>query len=301
MHKYFKYAINAFIVLLIASFFLYFATRNISPQQEWSVDSNGLLQYPEDRGKLENVKTSLLEDNAAYTIEKVSFKSRDAMIYGLLYMPKEADNAPGIIMLPAARAGKEGQDYLARQLVAQGYAFLTFDQRGIGETGGNVPSMQEDFNSFVAGKEPVQHLFVYDALGAFDFLKTRKGINENNILIGGESMGARFAIIAGAVEKSFKGVFVISASGFGMQNTNTQQEKFMASINPDRYIDKISPRKIVMFHSKSDNVVPFAQAQNTFSFAKEPKEFIEMPSVCIHGQCSEMYEKLFENLREMTQ
>lgn len=301
MHKYMKYLLNAVLVILIAFAFLYFATKNISPKQEWSVDSNGLLQYPSDRGKPENVKTSLLEDNATYTIEEVSFKSRDATIYGLLYMPKDADNAPGIIMLPAARAGKEGQDYLARQLVAQGYAFFTFDQRGIGETGSSLPSTQEDFNSFVAGNEPAQHLFVYDALRAFDFLKARKGVNKANILIGGESMGARFAIIAGAVEKSFKGVFVISTSGYGKQDVSTPQGKFMASINPDMYIDKISPRKIVMFHSKSDNVVPFEQAQNTFSFAKEPKEFIEMPSVCIHGQCSEMYEKLFENLREMTQ
>lgn len=300
MRKYLKYTTNAFIVVLIAAFFLYFAARNISPKDDWSVDSNGLLQYPSDRERLENVKVNLLEDNATFTIEKVSFKSRDATIYGLLYMSKDASNAPGIIMLPAARAGKEGQDFLARQLVQRGFAFLTIDQRGIRETGGSMPSMQEDFNSFIAGKEPVQHLFVYDALRAFDFLKTRKGVNENNILIGGESMGARFAVIAAAVDKNIKGVFVISSSGFGMQNTNTQQEKFMASINPDMYIDKISPRKIVMFHSKSDNVVPFEQALNTFSFAKEPKEFIEMPSVCIHGQCQEMYEKLFEKLGGMT-
>ncbi|MDI6737807.1 MAG: alpha/beta hydrolase [Nanoarchaeota archaeon] len=301
MHKYLKYSLNAILVIVIAFAFLWFATRNISPTQEWSVDSNGLLQYPSDRGKLEDVKINLLEDNGTYTVEKVSFKSRGATIYCLLYMPKNADNAPGIIMLPAARAGKEGQDYLARELVKQGFAFFTFDQRGIGETGGSLPSMQNDFNSFVAGNEPVQHLFVYDALKAFDFLKTRKGINENNILIGGESMGARFAVIAGAVEKNIKGVFAISTSGYGKQSNLAMDGKFMASIDPDWYIDKISPRKLIMFHSKSDNVVPFEQAKNTFSFAKEPKEFIEMPPVCIHGQCSEMYEKLFEKLKEMAQ
>lgn len=299
MHKYLKYLLNAILVIALAIAFLYFATRNISPQQEWAVDSNGLLQYPEDRGKLEDVKVHLLEENEDYTIEKISFKSRDAIIYGLLYMPKNAKNAPGIIMLPAARAGKEGQNVLARELVKQGYAFFTFDQRGIGETGGSFPSMQDDFNSFVAGNEPVQHLFVYDALKAFDFMKSRKGIDKNNILIGGESMGARFAVIAAAIDKSFKGVFVISTSGYGKQDTLTPQGKFMASIDPDWYIGKISPREIVVFHSKSDTVIPFAQAENTFSFAKEPKEFIEMPSECIHGQCEEMYGDLFEKLKEM--
>ncbi|MDD4878604.1 MAG: alpha/beta hydrolase [Candidatus Nanoarchaeia archaeon] len=299
MHKYLKYSFNAILIAAFAFAFLYFATRSISPQREWAVDSNGLLQYPSDRGKPENVKINLLEDNITYTIEKVSFKSRDAIIYGLLYMPKNANNAPGIIMLPAARAGKEGQNYLAKELVKRGYAFFTIDQRGIGETGGNMPSTQDDFNSFVAGNEPVNHLFVYDALRAFDFLKTRKHIDSSNILIGGESMGARFAVIAGAVDKNFKGVFVISTSGYGKQSNLPMEGKFMASIDPDWYIDKISPRKLVFFHSKSDNVVPFAQAQNTFSFAKEPKEFIEMPSVCIHGQCQEMYESLFEKLNEM--
>ncbi|MFA5887797.1 MAG: alpha/beta hydrolase [Candidatus Nanoarchaeia archaeon] len=301
MHKYLKYLLNAILVIAIAFAFLYFATRNISPQQEWAVDSNGLINYPSERGKLEDVKVSLLEDNTTYTIEKVSFKSRDAAIYGLLYMPKNADNAPGIIMLPAARAGKEGQDFLARGLVKQGFAFFTIDQRGIGETGGSLPSTQDDFNSFVAGNEPVNHLFVYDALRAFDFLKSRKQVDASNILIGGESMGARFAVIAGSVEKDIKGVFVISTSGYGKQSNLAMEGKFMASIDPDWYINKISPRKIVMFHSKSDNVVPFAQAENTFSFASEPKEFIEMPSVCNHGQCSEMYEDLFEKLKEMAQ
>jgi len=299
MHKYVKYVLNAVIIVIIAFLFLYFATRGISPKDDWAVDSNGLLQYPSERGKLA-ARTLIIEDNSTYTIEKIIFKSRDREIYGLLYMPKDADNVPGIIMLPAARAGKEGQDYLARQLVQQGYAFLTIDQRSVGETGGIIPSMQDDFNSFTAGNEPVQHLFVYDALKAFDFLKKRKGVDAPNILIGGESMGARFAIIAGAVDENIKGVFVISSSGFGMQQTLTPQEKFMASINPDMYIDKIAPREIVMFHSKSDNVVQFEQAQQTFSFALEPKEFIEMPPVCIHGQCREMYADLFEKLREMT-
>lgn len=301
MHKYLKYAVNAFIIILVAALFLYFATRNISPKDGWQVDSRGLLNYPEQRGKLENARALIIEDNETYTIEKTIFKSRDREIYGLLYMPKDTDNVPGIIMLPAARAVKEGQDALARQMVKQGYAFLTIDQRSVGETGGIIPSMQDDFNSFVAGKEPVQHLFVYDALRAFDFLKTRGNVDASNILIGGESMGARFAVIAGAVDKNIKGVFVISSSGFGKQNTAAPQEKFMASINPDMYIDKISPRKIVMFHSKSDNVVQFEQAMQTFSFALEPKEFIEMPSVCVHGQCGEMYGDLFRELEALAE
>ncbi|HII16179.1 MAG TPA: alpha/beta hydrolase [Nanoarchaeota archaeon] len=298
MHKYLKYALNAALVAVLAIAFLYFATRDISPKDDWGTDDKGLIKYPEDRGKLEDVKTILLEDNATYIIEKVSFKSRDLIVYGLLYMPKK-ENVPGIIMLPAARAGKEGQDYLARQLATQGYAFFTIDQRGIGETGGNVPSTQDDFNAYYSFKEPVLHLLVYDALKSFDFLKSRKGVDASNILIGGESMGARFAIIAGAIDKSIKGVFVISTSGYGMQKTTTPEEKFTASLNPDMYIGRIAPRKIVVFHSKSDNVVPFEQARQTFSYASEPKEFIELPSSCIHGQCREMYGTLFEKLREM--
>ena len=187
MHKYLKYLLNAVLVILIAFAFLYFATRNISSQQEWAVDSNGLLQYPSDRGKLEDVKVNLLEDNGTYTIEKTIFKSRDREIYGLLYTPKDASNAPGIIILPAARAGKEGQDSLARKLVNRGYAFFTIDQRSIGETGGNVPAMQDDFNSFVAGNEPVQHLFVFDALRAFDFLKTKKALMLQKFLLAGKA------------------------------------------------------------------------------------------------------------------
>ena len=100
-------------------------------------------------------------------------------------------------------------------------------------------------------------------------------------------MGGRFAIIAAALDTRIAGVLVISTSGFGMQNTVTQQDKFMASINPDMYIGKIAPRRIVMFHSKNDTVIPFEQAQQTFSFAGNPKEFFIMPFPCDHGYCAE--------------
>ena len=44
-----------------------------------------------------------------------------------------------------------------------------------------------------------------------------------------------------------------------------------------------------MLHSVNDTVIPLGDAQRTFSFAKEPKKFVQFSNPeCIHGYCKPM-------------
>ncbi len=256
---------------------------------DYYVNSFSHLSYPEDRGNVK-FESILIEKNNSYTIEKIYYDSKGQKIYGLLYLPISKDKSPALVYLPAARAKKEALSSVMEGLAKQGYAILAIDQRGIGETAGIVPSIEDDYREYGRGNEPVSFMMVYDALRAFDFLSQNKYIDNGKIAFTGESMGARTAIIAAAIEKRSRGAIVFSTSGFNSGHP------FISIIDPNNYVQLISPRKFILFHSKSDSVIPFGIANNTFTLAKEPKELVIMPSPCDHGWCNSVKDVYYEKL-----
>src|SRR3989338_4766544 len=145
-------------------------------------------------------ESNLMNKTESMEVYLIKYKSRDFLsypvtIYGLLFMPLGKKDAPGIVLLPGGGVKKEAESTLARELANRGYAVLTIDQRGIGETGSYYLGIEEDYKVFLTGKEPIQHLSVYDALRAYDVLKDIGNVKKENIAVAGESMGGRYAII----------------------------------------------------------------------------------------------------------
>jgi uncharacterized protein len=272
--------------------------RDNDDKIEWHVDTEGRIAYQSERG---NVKFNRqdYEKNESLLVSKIIYQSRDKNIYGLLVMPTSADELlPGIILLPGAGVSKESELELARKIALLNAVVLVIDQRGTGETDGIFPSLDEDYVAFKNEIEPVQHLMVYDALRAYDLLYRSPFVDSNRILIAGESLGGRIAVIAAAIDKNINGVLVISSSGFDFKGGgDINRDTFLRSIDSDHYIGLISPRKLVMIHSTNDNIIPLASANNTFSKAKEPKQFIVINnSECRHGYCDSMWPSLAEAL-----
>ena|GEM_PF-2023182 len=210
-------------------------------------------------------------------VYKVAYQSRGATIYGLLSVPhscKEDRPCDAFVLLPADSITKESeQKWLGNKLNSMGFITLAIDQRGIGETGGSVPSLKENFATWAAGRETTQSMMVYDALAAYDLLLSRP--ETKGVYLEGESMGGRQAIIAGAIERGVKGLLLISTSGYGLPETPYQNmTDFLAYIDPDSYIGEISPRKILMIHGTGDWVISPEVAKRTYGFAKPPKKFI---------------------------
>lgn len=285
-------ALGIFFGLLFVVVFIFLPRADTG---EWKISTDGLLEYPIDRGRIDCQRTPM-ETGEDYVLEKVVFESKGLNIFGLLRMPKGIKNPPGIVLLPGAQVTKEGEQGLATALQRLGFASLSLDQRGHGETGGSVPGMGEDFLSFTQGVEPVQHKMVYDALRAVDCMRTFRDLDKDKIYIGGESMGGRFAIIAGAIDRSISGVLAVSTSGYRLPaGLSRDQQAFLASIDPNAYASMISPRKLVMIHSKNDNVIPIEDALATFERTKEPKAFYTIQEKT-HGYNQEMDAYLAEEL-----
>ncbi len=275
-----------------------------APQEiEWTVDKDGYLYYPLNRGNIKFYRENYGETENL-TISKIIYQSKDENVYGFLVLPKfAADLLPGVVLLPGAGVGKESELELAKNIAQLDAAVLVIDQRGVGETGGNIPNLDEDYSSFLGGKEPYQHLIVYDALRAYDLLYSAPFIDPERIIISGESFGGRIAVIAAAIDRNINGVLVISSAGLDFKGgPDEKKNTFLKSIDSDHYIRLISPRKLVMIHAINDTIIPLNSAARTYQKAQEPKQFFLINDTgCKHGYCDSMYEGIVSALDYLVQ
>ena len=289
----------AVVIVFIGIYILYsnYKTNNDSFQYK-----NGKFSYSQfrDRPKYDMV---FREKNGTNTIYNISFSSRNFMnlttiIHGIVYLPDVTHKVPGVVLLPGGGGTKENEWALATLIADQGYAVLVIDQRGIGETGGYYISYDEDEKIFGSGREPMQYLAVYDILRSYDVLKHVKGVDSNKITVAGESMGARYAIIAAGIDKNIKGVMAISSSGFHLSKLDPSVSNYYLSVDPDNYISDISPNYVVMIHGNNDTMIQLKDAKITFDKAKEPKKFASFDS-CGHGYCHPMDDEIKADLKLM--
>ena len=275
-----KKAANAKILIALGSAVIFIALLwaifgNTATLQEWDVDENGIMSYPTEREK-PVYDSIIVENNPEYLLDYINYSSRDAVISAMLRIPNSSHLVPGILILPGATVSKEGEQGLSAELADMGYASMVIDQRNLGGV-----DLQLDGNLFQAGQEPTQHKMVFDALKAVDVMRQYPGIDPGNIAIIGISNGGRFAIIAAAIDTSINGVVCISTSGYDVESfivndpgqVTENQTMFLRSIDPDTYLDRLPPRKLVMMHMTNDSIISIDLAQVTYNKAGEPKVF----------------------------
>lgn len=284
------FIIVACLVILAYSFFS-------KEGDKWTVSKEGLLSYPENRGHVE-IKVLKTELKGTYSIETISFASKDYIVEGLLRIPLSAKKVPAIVILPGATVPKEGTQTLAEIFSNIGYASLGIEQRNRGGV-----DFRSDYDMWKDGKEPVQHKMVFDALRSVDVLRQDLRIDSERIAILGESNGGRFAIIASAIDPRIKGVIGISTSGYDIESeiakiSDENMIRFYRSVDPDTYLGYIPPRKLVMMHSVNDTIIQIDIAKKTFNKAREPKQFYEI-NTGGHGFSEEMRAPLENELRLM--
>ena len=263
---------------------------DFTKEEAYSISPEGVLSYGA-RVPLKMFNESVISDNQRFISKKVVFESHGANIYGLYIRPKVngkiEGKIPAAVILPGAGVTKEEEAQLPNDLNDLGIATFVIDQRGVGETDGELPSLKEDYLLFLEGNETYSHKMIYDALRAFDYLAMQKDIDPSKLLMAGESFGGRNAIIATAIEPKVFGILVVGTAGLNAVTAQSENLlRFLKSIDPDNYIARISPRKIVMIHSKGDTFVPIGASVATFDKAKEPKSFIAA-NYTGHGYASE--------------
>ncbi len=264
-------------LLLIVAYYYVTSNQVASPSTPWSLDKSGHLTFPA-RGAIQanSTPSDLSSDN--YTVETIDYKSFGDDVYASLMIPKNVTRPPVVIVLPALTITKVTDLPMAQYLAGMGYASLTLDERGFGETGGmREDNYSDGFYSFVNGGVPIQYKQIYDALKGLDYVKSRSDLNGSDTAILGESIGGMWSIIAAGTEPQFKGVICVSSSDFNLgtyDNTtaiNVSANEYINSIQPSNYLSKLPPRKLVMIHFTNDSIIPIADGKMLFDKASEPK------------------------------
>jgi dienelactone hydrolase len=264
-------------------------TSNGTPGPAWELDESNALSF--SHREPTTFRAHLIEDTANYSLEKISYLSYDTTVYGLLRIPKNMSRPPVVIVLPAATVSKEEDSSMATALSSWGYASLTLDERGNGgETKGTSPmDFTTGYDTFRSGNMPAQYAQIYDVLLGYDYLRSRDDLDGDDIAVLGESMGGRFAIIAAGIEPGFKAVVVVSSSSYGLDaGNNTDAWRFVDSVEPVTYLEKLPPRKLVMFHFTDDTIIPLAYGRSLYDSASQPKVWYQYNG-SVHGVYSDVY------------
>ncbi|AKB85049.1 hypothetical protein MCMEM_0996 [Methanococcoides methylutens MM1] len=263
---------------------------------------DGLLSYPE-REELDYSVIDVDDSNPGYVVKTISYTSREAEVESLLTFPAKngnnSDPLPAVVILPGAGVTKENEHSLSVLLADMGYASIVIDQRNLGAI-----NVENDIMLFRNGAEPIQFLMVYDALMASDVLRDQPEIDGSKIAMLGSSKGGRFAIIATSIDDSIAGVVGISTSGYDSASLSREDVvdqaayDFFISIDPDNYLDSISPRPFVMIHSLNDTIIPYDNALKTFEKSEDPKIFGTVDGES-HGYTETMYPHLKSGLEDI--
>ena len=137
--------------------------------------------------------------------EKVTFKSGELTLSGVVHLPDDITNAeqrPAVLVLHGFGSRKSAGNVTGPtdMFVKWGYVVLRFDMRGCGESEG-LPG----------------HLLcleqVDDTRAAITFIQSRPEVDPNRVAVVGSSFGAAVAVYTGGVDERVSAV--ISSGGWG--------------------------------------------------------------------------------------
>jgi hypothetical protein len=277
------------IIVVVVTVFPLPKTNDQMPDTPWSVDESSRLSF--GHRELIAPQADLMEDTGNYSLEKVTYWSYDTTVYGLLRVPKNVSKPPVVIVLPAATVTKEADAPMATALSSWGYASLTLDERGNGgETVGRSPmDFRTGYEVYKNGGMPAQYAQIYDVLLGYDYVRSRDDLDGDKVVVLGESMGGRFAVVAAGIEPGLKAAFVVSSGPYGLDAGNDRDAiRFVSSVEPATYLQNLPPRKLVTFHFTSDPVIPIAYGRSLYDAASQPKAWYQYNG-SVHGVYSDLY------------
>ena len=199
-------------------------------------------------------------DQILVDIEKVKIKTSDNIELISWYHNKDFNKYKTILYFHGNAGSLENRIHKINHFKDINVNFLIFAWRGFSGNKG----------------KPTEKGLYEDAKSAVKWLKL-KGINEENIILYGESLGTGVAIEI-AQNKNFSGV-ILESPFTSMIDTGKDKYPFLPVrfLLKDKYENnrKIKNIKspILVMHGKIDKIVPFYMGKKIYELANEPKYF----------------------------
>jgi uncharacterized protein len=197
-----------------------------------------------------------------------------------LWLPRANEPVPAVIVFHGAGSQKENHADFARAALAHGFAALTFDNRGHGETEGSLgPGVVGDLQrlaSFVAG---------------------RPEIDERRVAVRGSSMGGLLAIHLAATSHAVAAVVAICPAseqmmletvrpvaagrppppGTYLDSTRIEARNLVAWLEEHEVgdaVERLGSKPLLLIHAKGDEQVPYTHSEELYARAEEPKRLL---------------------------
>jgi dipeptidyl aminopeptidase/acylaminoacyl peptidase len=206
-------------------------------------------------------------------IEKVSFTSYGQAMAGALHLP-DIEKPPCVVASHGLFSSKDSEKYvtLGERCTQRGIAFLRFDFRGFGESGGSIAE------STVSAR-------LLDLNMAIEFARSHPCIDPRIGLMG-SSLGGYISLSKAATEEEIRAV-VTWATPFTLAGLGERRgEGEMASLGEEFFHDikahDLAPAlpkvpNCLVIHGERDELVPVEQAKMIYEGLNYPKgmEIIE--------------------------
>jgi len=224
--------------------------------------------------------------------KEIHFQADGLDLAGELHIPSEGKGHPALCIchgIPAVPPDPRDKGYavLAQQFCRAGFITLIFNFRGTGRSEGNLDILG----------------WTRDLRAALDFLHSLEIADKTRICLLGFSGGAAVSVYTAAHDprvslvvtcacpadfrslpqretpldtiQRFRRIGAIRDTGF--PSSIEAWQKGFEIVSPINWIDRISPRPLLLVHGDADELIPLEHAHRLYQKAKEPKELKVIP------------------------
>jgi alpha-beta hydrolase superfamily lysophospholipase len=197
-----------------------------------------------------------------------------------LWLPRSREPVPAVIVFHGAGSQKENHADFARAALANGFAALTFDNRGHGETEGSLG----------AG-------VIADLQRLARFVAERPEVDARRVAVRGSSMGGLLAIHLAATSDAVSAVIAICPASERMMLETVRPVAAGKPAPPGTYLDsmridapplaawleeyevgdaveRLGEKPLLVIHAKGDEQVPYQHSEELYARAAEPKRLL---------------------------
>jgi len=225
-------------------------------------------------------------------VRKIQLKADGLELFGELYIPSGDKVHPALCIchgIPAAPPDPTDKGYalLAQRFCHAGFTTLIFNFRGAGRSEGNLDILG----------------WTRDLQAALDFLYNLKEVDNTRFCLLGFSGGAAVSVYTAAHDPRVSSVVICSCPAEFRSLSQREApldtiqrfreigsirdkdfppsieewQRGFETITPIKWIDKISPRPLLMVHGDADEVIPLEHAHRLYQKAGKPKELKIIP------------------------
>jgi pimeloyl-ACP methyl ester carboxylesterase len=190
-----------------------------------------------------------------------------------LWLPDVTPPFPGVVVVHGAGSRKENHADFARLANANGWAALTFDLPGHGES-----------------DPPMTGEAVEAVISMVDRLAVQPGVDPGRIIVRGSSLGGFLALHAAAASEEVAGVIAICPASEdhlarGVRSGRFEMrvgdpidlEAWLVGQDVREAVARIAGRPLILLHAEGDTQIPSDHSAELYEEASEPRKLVLVP------------------------